>query len=512
MPDNGPIQQAFFAQQAGMSPQTYQQLMQAQQQQALAQALMQQGTTPVSTEGRSIGGVGYKISPWEGVAKLGQVLAGESGQKNANEGLANALTSGGSGQQASSNDPIVAAMPPQTQSLFNRLMLPESMGGSPRAGMELYNTYASGMKSYGSGVGTAAAGNAPVGAGAPGIPGYQSPTSASPQGANGPQQPMGTQPPVTPVQGPQALPPIQPGVVIGSSQGANTSPATDALSPASNATALAAVRGNASAPPIDNQLAGNGALIPQVPASALQPPSQGAALAPTIRAPMPGETNNQYEAYKKSAEAGAVAQAQVAPAGAKKLAEENADNAAENLQQYNSSRSQTQAVLDKINDMHQANKASSFNAMNTESGTGPATFYHRLEGDPTSQANAKLEQLKEQGLISQIGPQLAGTGSKGNKLLEGIIQGSDSFKLNTGKPAVATSIDGLGENYIRNQVSQYDKAVASGLNPPPMQPVLMRTPKGIGHVDPRQVGDVINKGGTFDIENNPIIAPKAVAP
>ena len=47
------------------------------QQQALAQMLMQQGMTPLSTQDRQVGGVGYRVSPLEGLAKLLQVYAVE---------------------------------------------------------------------------------------------------------------------------------------------------------------------------------------------------------------------------------------------------------------------------------------------------------------------------------------------------------------------------------------------------------------------------------------------------
>lgn len=54
-----------------------------ERQMAIAQALRQQSMTPVDTAGRQIGGMGYKISPWEGVAKMVQaVMAGKQDQEN----------------------------------------------------------------------------------------------------------------------------------------------------------------------------------------------------------------------------------------------------------------------------------------------------------------------------------------------------------------------------------------------------------------------------------------------
>ena len=52
---------------------------------------MEQGTTPLDTSNRQIGGVGYSISPLEGLAKLAQTLSGRMGQNTANQGLIDAL-------------------------------------------------------------------------------------------------------------------------------------------------------------------------------------------------------------------------------------------------------------------------------------------------------------------------------------------------------------------------------------------------------------------------------------
>lgn len=47
---------------------------------AIANALLQEGLAPINTNNRQIGGVGYAISPWEGVAKLVEALSGRIGQ------------------------------------------------------------------------------------------------------------------------------------------------------------------------------------------------------------------------------------------------------------------------------------------------------------------------------------------------------------------------------------------------------------------------------------------------
>jgi hypothetical protein len=86
-----PVQQQVMFQAMGITPEQQRKLISAQQQEAIAQAVLQQGISPIDTNNRSIGGIGYKISPWEGIAKLADVISGKYQQSNANEALANAL-------------------------------------------------------------------------------------------------------------------------------------------------------------------------------------------------------------------------------------------------------------------------------------------------------------------------------------------------------------------------------------------------------------------------------------
>lgn len=109
-----------------------------QQQQALAQTLLSQGTDPISTQGRQIGGVGYNISPWEGVAKLGQILSGKEQQQDANQQTADLVT-GANGGSGSGADPYVAmGLPPQVAQLVRYY----SMNGEARAAAELISKFA----------------------------------------------------------------------------------------------------------------------------------------------------------------------------------------------------------------------------------------------------------------------------------------------------------------------------------------------------------------------------------
>lgn len=74
------------------SADTNKQLLAAQQQAALANALLGQGLEPINQNNRQIGNVATRISPWEGVAKLVQTATGLYGEKKARDAYANAFT------------------------------------------------------------------------------------------------------------------------------------------------------------------------------------------------------------------------------------------------------------------------------------------------------------------------------------------------------------------------------------------------------------------------------------
>lgn len=104
-----------------------------QQRMALAQALQSQGMTPLDVSGRQVGGVGYRVSPLEGMAKLAQAISGQKmmqdtvGQQAqlASQAYASALQANQPGSGPSySNDQVVDA---------NQGAIPQTPGGGPPA-------------------------------------------------------------------------------------------------------------------------------------------------------------------------------------------------------------------------------------------------------------------------------------------------------------------------------------------------------------------------------------------
>lgn len=528
---SNPVWQVMAAQASGMSPQQYSSYMQAQQQEAMANALLQQGTTPIDTNNRQIGGIGYKISPLEGIAKLADVISGKYQQNNANEGLANALMpqGGGSGSSASAGDPIVASMPPQTQAMFTRLMMPEAAGGNPRAGMELYGTYAAGMKSYGGALGTSAAALAPASALPPGVGGP--PPSPPPQGSpiqaqTGASPPnLGIQPPITPVQGGNPLPPV----------GGTPDPQT--------AAALAAYRqqNDMQIPPIDAQRASAGLPvgvgsnlppgapitqnIPPVPASQLSapPPPQPPAAMP---APQPGESMGQYQARLAAAKEGAIAQAGVAPAGAKTQAEDTAKNLVDATKTYNVAASNLPRAMQRFSELRGAAQNASYGGGVSDQEPEQGFLNHFLPGpdyarsfaqsaignaiEPkTAMANQVMEQAANQGILSELGPQMQGL--KGNKYLESIASSASGLNMADPPAVKINAINGLQDQYISNLKSlaaqrrdMGDPNAPSDLNlaqmiaqhADPATTISVINPQGVlGRVSPQHLPDLIQAGG-----------------
>lgn len=113
-----------------LDPSLYSQQLQAQQQQQLAQLLMQQGLSPMGgTE--SVGGVAIRRSPMEGMAKLAALLSGQSMQGQANDKTAAMMASQGAAMRAAFGMGDPQAGQPQGQP--SPQALGAALGGSPPA-------------------------------------------------------------------------------------------------------------------------------------------------------------------------------------------------------------------------------------------------------------------------------------------------------------------------------------------------------------------------------------------
>lgn len=478
-------------------------LLQAQQQQAMAQALLAQGETPLDTKDRQIGGVGYAISPLEGLGKLAQTLSGAYQQKTANEKLVAALGGGSSkptdpsapvSPSGATSTPALAAaqgqsgmfgLPPDITRLAASMY---GMEGGPRAVAELVGKFAApteqqknfqgpafqqwqqtqlypGMNKFQEGLGTAAASNAPAG--------------TMPQGLQ--PLPGGAQLPPTPPNPPN----------VDDTQASNaqlTNAATGALPP------IASGALNPNAPP--NQAMG--ASVNPLPNPMNVPAAFNATAMP---APVAGESNAQYNARLDAAKAGATA------AGTK-----TGDNAAEASKTLTVMQSNLPMLLQRLQQMRDAAKTADFGFGVNEEGTGLQQEMH--EYDPQkSAANNILLQRAAQGILPELGPSLAQAGIRGNKFLETIASTASGLNMAAHPEAKQKIIDGLESQYLNNfkstatQVRSYggqaptdqeiDAQVAK-LKMPSMANgrVKIITPDGkSGTIDPAHVQDLISAGG-----------------
>lgn len=205
-------------------------------------------------------------------------------------------------------------------------------------------------------------------------------------------------------------------------------------------------------PPVPQGALGGQQMPPPPPT---MPVSQGASLPPV------GQTSNVPAFNPFSA---------VSTEAAKKSASENAANAAEAGKTYNVMNANFGNMMQRVKDMTEANKASSFSPMNTDEGHGLVTMYHDVRNDPTASANAILQQRSAQGVLPELGPALSQAGIKGNKFLEGLANQANNIDLSKGQVGRQTQIDGLMKAYIQNMKSSHDQISGLGGNPSPLPP------------------------------------------
>lgn len=153
------------------------------------------------------------------------------------------------------------------------------------------------------------------------------------------------------------------------------------------------------------------------------------------------------------------AQVEVNKAGAEKLAQDNATNSAEDRKVFNIMKSGIPMQMKRFQDMEaNANNASAGYGVEQD-GTGfKQNLWNSLPAGKTSAANNALEQLSAQGVLGELGPQLAQSGAKGNKFLESIANSASALKMNAPPEDKVKLVNGLRDMWVSNL-----KATASRL-------------------------------------------------
>jgi uncharacterized coiled-coil protein SlyX len=163
-------------------------------------------------------------------------------------------------------------------------------------------------------------------------------------------------------------------------------------------------------------------------------------------------SNGQVTAIPGAAQAKATQQQQ------SKTAETTGTNLAEAQKTLSVMKANLPSFLERITEMKKAAigdpqnniPPASYGFGVGEEGDGVVVDYHNQLRDPVSSANAILRQRAAQGVLPELGPQLAQAGIRGNKFLEQLANSASGLRLNDSPEAKSAAIDGLQAQYMRN--------------------------------------------------------------
>jgi len=119
-------------------------------------------------------------------------------------------------------------------------------------------------------------------------------------------------------------------------------------------------------------------------------------------------------------------------------------------------------VLQRFEDMRTASDAAGYGMGNDNEGMGTLQQMHKSRQDTTANANAVLLQRSAQGILPELGPQLQQAGIKGNKFLESISANASGLDMAAPPQAKKLIIDGLEKQYIANMKATNAQLAASG--------------------------------------------------
>lgn len=158
-------------------------------------------------------------------------------------------------------------------------------------------------------------------------------------------------------------------------------------------------------------------------------------------------------------------------AGAKANAEKSGQDLAEVQKAYDAAVAQIPAVKGRFNEMTKAAPNASFGYGVDNEGEGFKQQFHnqfdQILGRPEASANLAFKQKGSQGVLGEIGPQLAATGAKGNKFLESVISKASDVDANQSPETKIKGVQGLQSNYVSGV-----KSMAANLRSQGIQNVL----------------------------------------
>lgn len=174
-----------------------------------------------------------------------------------------------------------------------------------------------------------------------------------------------------------------------------------------------------------------------------------------------------YAEALKNAEATGTQQAEVAAATDKKANEVAGQEAGDAFKTYNIMSSNLPAVIERFKNMRDAAGKASYGLGVTDEGSGlKQELANNFQGSETAKANNLLMQYAAQGILPELGPQLAQAGVKGNKFLETIANNASGLKMGAPPDVKKSLVDGLENTYINNMKSTARQLRAQGRDAP----------------------------------------------
>lgn len=128
-------------------------------------------------------------------------------------------------------------------------------------------------------------------------------------------------------------------------------------------------------------------------------------------------------------------------------------------------------ALQRFENMRKAAENSNYGFGTNNEGTGFKQELSNQLSNDTATSNNTLQQYSSQGILPELGPQLAQAGIRGNKFLETLASNASGLNMSAPPATKKALIDGLENTYIGNLKSTAAQLRANGLPAPSDQEI-----------------------------------------
>lgn len=186
----------------------------------------------------------------------------------------------------------------------------------------------------------------------------------------------------------------------------------------------------------------------------------------TFRKQLPTETVAAYKTAQDAAfqQHQSLPETKAADAAATAAGSKTGENLADAVKTLNVTQANLPAALKRFQDIRDeaTNASSGMFVSDDMDGYAQQLARTSLGSDTTSQANALIKQHTAQGILPELGPQLASAGVKGNKFLEGISNSASGLNLADKPQDKIAVVNGLENQYVAQMKSSAAVARANG--------------------------------------------------